>query len=532
MVCSHYGHLYCWQRIAVINYLTKLHAMNIHPNVEQIYTGCLAQGAYFIHSHGEALVIDPLRESAPYLERAEKLGVKITYVLETHFHADFVSGHVALAEKTGAQIVYGPNAQPNFVFHSAKDGEILAIGDLKIKVLHTPGHTMESTCYLLIDEEGKDRALFSGDTLFLGDVGRPDLAQKAASMTQEDLASTLFDSLRNKLMVLDPEVVVYPGHGAGSACGKNMSKETVGTLGEQLQTNYALRLDMSREDFVKEVTDGLLPPPAYFPENVALNKKNIPGFEAILAQAGKAFEPTAFEAMANEVEALVLDTRKPQSFAQGHIPNSINIGIDGGFAPWVGALIQDIKQNILLVTDNGREEEVIKRLARVGYDHVLGYLEGGFEAWSSEGKDSDTVESIPTTEFAQRLAADPAAVVLDVRKVGEFTAERMTQSVNLPLDDLNARFAELPEGNPVYIHCAGGYRSMIFNSILKSRGIHNIVDIQGGFGAIKTTEGIQTTDYVCPSSGVAMAPPVPEAEVTVKSNDKPFLKRLLGRLLR
>ncbi len=507
--------------------------MHIHPNVEQIYTGCLAQGAYFIHSNGEAVVIDPLRESAPYLERAEKLGVKIKYVLETHFHADFVSGHVALAEKTGAQIVYGPNANPDFPFHSATDGEILTVGDLKIKVLHTPGHTMESTCYLLIDEQGMDRALFSGDTLFLGDVGRPDLAQKAASMTQEDLASILFDSLRSKLMTLSPEIVIYPGHGAGSACGKNMSKETVGTLGEQLQTNYALRESMTREEFVAEVTDGLLPPPAYFPENVALNKKAIPGFEEILAESGKAFDPIAFEAMANEMEALVLDTRKPQSFAAGHIPNSINIGIDGGFAPWVGALIPDIKQNILLVTDLGREEEVIKRMARVGYDHVLGYLEGGFDAWTGSGKESDSVESIPTSEFAQRLAADPAAVVIDVRKIGEYTAERMTTSINLPLDDLNERFNELPSGHPVYIHCAGGYRSMIFSSILKSRGVHNIVDIQGGFGAIKNQEGIEVTNYVCPSSGVAMAPPVAEtASVTAESSDMPFLKRLLNRLTR
>lgn len=510
--------------------------MNIHPNVEQIYTGCLAQGAYFIHSNGEAVVIDPLRESTPYMERAEKLGVKIKYVLETHFHADFVSGHVALAEKTGATIVYGPNANPSFTFHSAADGEILEVGDLKIKVLHTPGHTMESTCYLLIDENGTDRALFSGDTLFLGDVGRPDLAQKAASMTQEELASTLFDSLRTKIMTLSPDVVVYPGHGAGSACGKNMSKETVGTLGEQLETNYALRANMTREEFVKEVTDGLLPPPAYFPENVALNKQAIPGFEELLADAGKAFDAVAFEAMANEMEALVLDTRKPQTFAAGHIPNSINIGIDGGFAPWVGALIPDIKQNILLVTDNGREEEVIKRMARVGYDRVLGYLEGGFEAWAAAGKETDRVESITTAEFAQRLAADPAAVVLDVRKVGEYTAERMTTSINLPLDDLNARFNELPSGNPVYIHCAGGYRSMIFSSILKSRGVHNIVDIQGGFGAIKNQEGITVTDYVCPNSGVATNPPAPEAAAaapaTEGSSDEPFLKRLLNRLTR
>ena len=329
-------------------------------------------------------------------------------------------------------------------------------------------------------------------------------------------------------MTLSPDVVVYPGHGAGSACGKNMSKETVGTLGEQLETNYALRVNMSREEFIAEVTDGLLPPPAYFPENVALNKKAIPGFEEILAEAGKAFDPVAFEAMANEMEALVLDTRKPQSFAAGHIPNSINIGIDGGFAPWVGALIPDIKQNILLVTDLGREEEVIKRMARVGYDRVLGYLEGGFEAWSAAGKETDSVESIPTSEFAERLAADPAAVVLDVRKVGEYTAERMTTSINLPLDDLNARFNELPSGNPVYIHCAGGYRSMIYSSILKSRGVHNIVDIQGGFGAIKNQEGIEVTNYVCPNSGVAMAPPAAET-VTEGSSGMTFLQRLLGR---
>jgi glyoxylase-like metal-dependent hydrolase (beta-lactamase superfamily II)/rhodanese-related sulfurtransferase len=468
--------------------------------VEQIYTGCLAQGAYYIASEGEAVVIDPLRESAPYLERAERDGVRIKYVLETHFHADFVSGHVALAEKSGATIVYGPNANPDFSFHSAKHEEVLQVGKVSIAVLHTPGHTMESTCYLLRDEHGKDTALFSGDTLFLGDVGRPDLAQKAADMTQEQLAATLYRSLREVLMPLADDVTVYPGHGAGSACGKNMSKETVGSLGEQKATNYALRADMTEAEFVREVTDGLAPPPAYFPLNVAMNKKSIPGFEDLLAEHGKVVDPTAFVALAEQMEALVLDTRDAESFANGHIPGSINIGLDGQFAPWVGALIPDILQNILVVAAEGREEETIKRLARVGYDRVLGYLEGGFASWLAEKRDVDTIKRINADELAAICTANPQATILDVRKKSENYSERLPNAINLPLDDISHSFSELPEAETLYIHCAGGYRSMIFASILKSRGVHNLVDVRGGFGAIKNAGLQEVTAYMCPST--------------------------------
>jgi glyoxylase-like metal-dependent hydrolase (beta-lactamase superfamily II)/rhodanese-related sulfurtransferase len=468
--------------------------------VEQIYTGCLAQGAYYIASEGEAVVIDPLRESAPYLERAERDGVRIKYVLETHFHADFVSGHVALAEKSGATIVYGPNANPDFSFHSAKHEEVLQVGKVSIVVLHTPGHTMESTCYLLRDEHGKDTALFSGDTLFLGDVGRPDLAQKAADMTQEQLAATLYRSLREVLMPLADDITVYPGHGAGSACGKNMSKETVGSLGEQKATNYALRADMTEAEFVREVTDGLAPPPAYFPLNVAMNKKSIPGFEDLLAEHGKVVDPTAFVALAEQMEALVLDTRDAESYANGHIPGSINIGLDGQFAPWVGALIPDIQQNILVVAAEGREEETIKRLARVGYDRVLGYLEGGFASWLAEKRDFDTVKRINADELAAICTANPQATVLDVRKKSENYSERLPNAINLPLDDISHSFSELPEAETLYIHCAGGYRSMIFASILKSRGVHNLVDVRGGFGAIKNAGLQEVTAYMCPST--------------------------------
>lgn len=468
-------------------------------NVEQIYTGCLAQGAYFISSNGEAVVIDPLRETKPYLDRAAALGVKITYILETHFHADFVSGHVALSKATGAPIVYGPNANPEFEAHIATDGEVLTVGDVTIEVLHTPGHTMESTCYVLRNEAGEQVAIFSGDTLFLGDVGRPDLAQKAASMTQEDLAGILFDSLRTKIMTLPPSITVYPGHGAGSACGKNMSKETVGTLAEQLQTNYALRADMTRDEFIKEVTDGLATPPAYFPMNVAMNKKSIPGAEEVLAEASKAFDPVAFKAMVGEMDALVLDTRKADEFAASHIPGSIFIGIDGQFAPWVGALIPT-DQTLMLVCEAGREHEVITRLTRVGYDRVLGYLEGGMDAWNAASFATDTVHRITATELSDRLQKNPSLNIVDARKEGEWTAQNLAQAKNIALDDLNTRFNELPTQSTMHIHCAGGYRSMIFASILKSRGIHDLVDVIGGFGAIKDTPGLETSAYVCPST--------------------------------
>ena len=466
--------------------------------IEQIYTGCLAQGAYYIESNGEAAIIDPLREVQSYIDLAEGRNAKIKYIFETHFHADFVSGHVTLAEKTGAPIIYGPNANPSFECIVAKDNQTFQLGNVKIKVLHTPGHTMESTTFLLIDENDKEHAIFSGDTLFLGDVGRPDLAQKAAGMTQEELAGLLFDSLRNKIMTLPDETIVYPGHGAGSACGKNMSKETVGTIGEQKRSNYALRNDMTKEEFVKEVTDGLLPPPAHFPLNVKLNKEGYSSFEEVLQKGTNALSPEAFETAANETGAVVLDVRHQNDFAKGHIPRSIFIGIDGGFAPWVGALIKDIQQPILLVTPEGRLEETITRLSRVGFDNVIGYLEGGFESWKSSGKEIDTVQTVTADQFAE-LRNDQNIHVVDVRKQSEYLSEHVIDAENIPLDELNNHLSEFKTDAPNYIHCAGGYRSMIANSILKSRGIHNLVDVLGGFGAIKSTS-TPVSNYVCPST--------------------------------
>lgn len=466
--------------------------------IEQIYTGCLAQGAYYIHSNGEAVIIDPLREVAPYLKRAEEDGVKIKYIFETHFHADFVSGHVTLAEKTKAPIVYGPNANPDFEAHIATDGEVFKIGDATITVLHTPGHTMESTTYLLKDENGKDTAIFTGDTLFLGDVGRPDLAQKSEEFTQEQLASILYDSLRNKIMPLADDVTVYPAHGAGSACGKNMMKETVDTLGNQKKMNYALRADMTREEFVKEVTDGLLPPPAYFPLNVQLNKKGYKSIDSVLKNGTKPLSPNAFETAANETGALVLDVRKPQDFAHSHVPNSIFIGLDGSFAPWVGELIVDVEQPILLVAPVGREEEAVTRLARVGFDNTFGFLDGGINAWVVSGKEVETLESIPATVFAEKYD-DIKDVIFDVRKPNEYTAEHIENAKSTPLSDLNDYLATFPAEETFYVHCAGGYRSVIAASILKSRGIHNLVDIQKGYKDIKNTS-IPRTNFVCPST--------------------------------
>ncbi len=467
--------------------------------IEQIYTGCLAQGAYYIESDGEAVVIDPLREVEPYLQKAQKVGARIKYVFETHFHADFVSGHLDLSKQAGAPIVYGPNANPSFEAIIAKDGEAFKVGKLTFKVLHTPGHTMESTCYLLQDETGKDVALFSGDTLFIGDVGRPDLAQKAAHMTQEELAGTLYDSLRHKIMPLTDDIIVYPAHGAGSACGKNMSKETSDTLGNQKKTNYALRANMTREEFIREVTDGLTAPPAYFPLNVMLNKEGYDSITEVMKRGKQALQPDAFETAANETGALILDTRAPQVFAEGFIPNSINIGIDGSFAPWVGALIPDIKQQILLVTDEGREEEVITRLARVGYDFTIGYLAGGFRAWQEAGKETDHIATVTAEEFGRQIK-NKEVHVLDVRKPGEFVSEHVEGAVNVPLDNINDHLSSLNKNEAYYVHCAGGYRSMIFNSILKARGFDNLVDIQGGFKAIKDAGSVPVTDYVCPST--------------------------------
>ncbi len=453
--------------------------------IEQIYTGCLAQGAYYIESEGEAVVIDPLREVEPYLLKAKKAGAHIKYVFETHFHADFVSGHLDLSKKTGAAIVFGPQANPDFEARIAKDGEIFQVGKISFKVLHTPGHTMESTCYLLRDESGKDIALFSGDTLFIGDVGRPDLAQKAAHLTQEQLAETLYDSLRTKVMPLADEVIVYPAHGAGSACGKKMSKETFDTLGNQKATNYALRADMTKAEFVKEVTSGLMPPPAYFPLNVMMNKQGYDSIDEVLKRGQHALSPRAFETAANETGAMILDTRHAETFAKDFVPNSINIGIDGNFAPWVGALIPDIKQEILLVTDPGREQEVVTRLARVGYDFVIGYLDGGLDAWKNAGLETDQIEQVSVPELAERMQKDKNLHVLDVRKESEFFSEHVQNAENAPLDDVNGSMTQVDKNKTYYVHCAGGYRSMIFASILRARGYDNLIDVKGGFKVIK-----------------------------------------------
>ena len=468
--------------------------------IEQIYTGCLAQGAYYIESEGEAVIIDPLREISSYVEKAENDKAKIKYVFETHFHADFVSGHLDLAKATGATIVYGPTAQTNFDSHIAHDDEEFKIGKISFKLLHTPGHTIESSCYLLKDENGKPVALFSGDTLFIGDVGRPDLAQKAAHMTQEELAGLLFDSLRNKVMILPDDIIVYPAHGAGSACGKNMSKETSDTLAHQKQTNYALRANMTKEEFVKEVTDGLMPPPQYFPLNVMMNKQGYDSIDEVLERGQHALSPQAFEAAANETGALILDTHDPQVFAKGFIPNSINIGIDGSFAPWVGTMIPDIKQEILIVADEGREKEVVTRLARVGYDFCIGYLDGGFDKWKKAGLEIDRIESISADQLSDIISTNSAVKIYDVRKETEYLSEHLVTAENVPLDFINESAKKIDSEKTSFVHCAGGYRSMIFISTLRARGYRNLIDVQGGFKSIKENENLKTTEYVCPTT--------------------------------
>ncbi len=454
--------------------------------IEQIYTGCLAQGAYFISSNGEAVVIDPLRESTPYLEKANADNVTIKYIFETHFHADFVSGHIDLAKKTGATIVFGPNANPTYNCKIATDGEIIKIGNISFKVLHTPGHTMESTCYLLLDENNVPHSIYTGDTLFIGDVGRPDLAQKNGELTTQDLAGILYDSLREKVMPLPDSVVVYPAHGAGSACGKNMSKETFDLLGNQKQTNYALQSSLSKADFIAQLTTGIAPPPAYFAQNVKMNKQGCKAIDEVMQSGLKALSVSEFEQLAYTTGALLLDTRPPESFVKAHIPNSIFIGIDGGFAPWVGALIQDIQQPILIIADRGREEEVVKRLARVGYDNTLGFLNGGFATWQNAGKETASISSISATYFAENyIETQP---ILDVRKPSEYEGGHLKLAENLPLDVVNENMGKLDKNKNYHIHCAGGYRSVIFASILKARGFENLVNIEGGYGAIKTTK--------------------------------------------
>lgn len=467
--------------------------------VEQIYTGCLAQGAYYIESDGEAAVIDPLRETEPYTRRAQKNNAKIKYVFETHFHADFVSGHLDLSNKTGAEIIYGPTAKPDFKAIIAEDGQVFSIGKITITVIHTPGHTMESSCFLLKDEKGKSIGLFSGDTLFIGDVGRPDLAQKVnAELTQDKLAGHLYESIHNKILPLDDDIIVYPAHGAGSACGKNMSKETTDTLGHQKKVNYALQ-PMSKEEFIKAVTTGLVTPPAYFPMNVMMNIHGSESIDKVLSKGQHALSPEAFETAANETGALVLDTRSPQSFAKGFIPNSINIGIDGNFAPWVGALIPDIKQEILLITDEGREAEVVTRLARVGYDNTIGYLKGGFDAWKNAGKETDSIYSITAEELAGKMQEENINII-DVRKKSEYDSEHIVEAENLPLDFINESITHLDKNKTYYAHCAGGYRSIIFNSILRARGFDNVIDIKDGFKSIKESGRFNLTEYAQPTT--------------------------------
>lgn len=466
--------------------------------LEQIYTGCIAQAAYYLESNGEAAIFDPLREVQPYIDRATKDNAKIKYIFETHFHADFVSGHLDLAKKSGGQIVYGPTAKPNFEAIIAEDGQEFKVGAYTIKAIHTPGHTMESTCYLLTDENGKQHGIITGDTLFIGDVGRPDLAQKMSSdLTQEKLASHLYDSLRNKIMILPDDLIVYPSHGAGSACGKNMSKETTDTLGNQKKTNYALRADMTREEFTTELLDGLGIPPAYFPQNVMMNIQGYESLDNILEKSFKPLTPREFEAIANQSEALILDVRHEDDFVKSHIPGSIFIGIQGGFAPWVGALIRDVKQPLLLITPEGREEETITRLSRVGFDNSLGYLKGGIAAWKEAGFETDSIESISPEQFQSEV--NEKSIIVDARKPGEFNAEHVENAVNIPLDFVNEQLAEVPKDENFYLHCAGGYRSVIMASILKARGYHNMINVEKGIAGIRKT-GLPLTAFVCPST--------------------------------
>ena len=470
--------------------------------VEQIYTGCLAQGAYYIESNGEAAIIDPLREVHAYIEMAEKRNAKIKYIFETHFHADFVSGHVDLAKKSGAEIVFGPTKMDiGYTCTVGKDGQVFKLGDASLTLIHTPGHTMESSCFLLKDETGKETAIFTGDTLFIGDVGRPDLAQHViADLTEEKLAAHLYDSLREKIMPLNDDIIVYPAHGAGSACGKNLSKETSDTLGNQKKTNYALQPNLTKEAFIKEVLSGLMPPPNYFPKNVLMNINGYDSIDEVIDRGSKALSVAAFEAIAEEKAALILDTRNPEEFAKAFIPNSINIGINGSFAVWVGTLIPDIKQQILLITDNGLEEEVITRLARVGYDFAIGYLDGGIEAWIKAAKETESIPTVTVEEFANLEVQNPDINILDVRKNSEYYSEHIINAINAPLDYINDSMVQVDKNKTYYVHCAGGYRSMIFASILKARGYDNLINVNGGFAAIKASEKFKITDYVCPTT--------------------------------
>lgn len=470
--------------------------------IEQLYTGCLAHGAYYIESNGEAAIIDPLREVDQYIEMAKERGAKIKYIFETHFHADFVSGHIDLAKKTGATIVYGPTQmKTGFEMYAGKDNEIFEIGKAKIKLIHTPGHTLESSCFLLIDENGKEQAIFTGDTLFIGDVGRPDLAQHViADLTEEKLAGHLYESIHNKILKLNDDLIVYPGHGAGSACGKNLSKETSDTLGNQKKNNYALNPSLSKEEFIKQLLTGLTPPPSYFPKNVLMNIQGYDAIDNVISKGTKALSAEEFELLSKETNAVIIDTRRAKDFAKGFIPGSINIGIDGSFAVWVGTIIEDIKQPILLVTEPGREEEVVIRLARVGYDAAIGYLNGGFESWKNSGKKVETIPSITADEFAKAEVEDPNINILDVRKKSEYDSEHIVNATNIPLDYVRKNLSAIDKNKTYYVHCQGGYRSMIFASLLKSFGYNNLIDVDGGFANIKPTGKFKVTDYVCPTT--------------------------------
>jgi glyoxylase-like metal-dependent hydrolase (beta-lactamase superfamily II)/rhodanese-related sulfurtransferase len=469
--------------------------------VEQIYTGCLAEAAYYIESDGEVAIIDPLRESKPYIQRAARDKAKIKYVFETHFHADFVSGHIELAQKTGATIVFGPTAKPAYAAHVAQDGEIFRLGKVTVKVLHTPGHTMESSCYLLLDEHDKEVALFSGDTLFINDVGRPDLAQHVvADLTPEKLAAHLYDSLHNKIMPLSDDIIIYPNHGAGSACGKNMSTETTDTLGHQKKVNYALDTRLSKEQFIKELLTGLVPPPGYFPYNVLMNLKGYESLDKVIGRGVRALNIREFDVVLHETNALLLDTRNAEDFAEGFIPGAINIGLDGQFASWVGTLIPDLKQPVLLISDKGKEEEAVLRMARVGYDNCIGFLKGGFDTWKKAGKETDTIETITAGAFADLYQAQTDIAVIDVRKKSEYDSEHIIGAENMPLDFLNNYMAQINPTKTYYVHCAGGYRSMIAVSILKARGYNHLIDVSGGFRAIKATGKVNISEYVCPTT--------------------------------
>jgi glyoxylase-like metal-dependent hydrolase (beta-lactamase superfamily II)/rhodanese-related sulfurtransferase len=466
--------------------------------IEQIYTGCLAEAAYYIQSNGEAAIIDPLRETAPYIERAEADNSKIKYIFLTHFHADFVSGHIDLAKKTGATIVFGPTAKAEFDFHEGQDNEEFKIGEITLRLLHTPGHTLESSTYLLLDNKMKEQCIFSGDTLFIGDVGRPDLAVKQGTLTEEDLARHLYQSLRHKIMTLPEDVIVYPNHGAGSACGKNMSKETYDTLGNQKDVNYALRRNMTENQFVKEVLTGLSAPPQYFPKNVGMNKGINDEIDDIIKRGTKVLKVSDVDQLLSD-GAMILDVRPQSDFIKGHIPGSIFIGLNGQFAPWVGALIKDIDQKIILITPEGKEEEAVTRLSRIGYDHAQGYLENPIESWINEGREVATVGQVNAIEL-EGLINSSEINVLDVRKNGEFEAEHLSAAQHLPLDVINSRLSEIDKDKTYHVHCAGGYRSVIFISIAMAQGYTKLIDVAGGYGAISKETKLDKTEYVCPST--------------------------------